>query len=339
MVIKKWAENAIREWKERDDFEKYAVITYIVLVLAIVFISLKSQSETLSNLFKALPIVFLSLMFNRIKKTKKQVVEKNKEIESQKHLIEEHQKEIIDSITYAKRIQDAIIPSEEFIKTTFPNSFVLYKPKDIVAGDFYWMEKIGDTVFIAAADCTGHGVPGAMVSVVCSNALNRAVKEFGISDTGAILDKATDLVIETFEKSSSIIQDGMDISLLAVNKQNGQILWSGANNPLWYHAEGVLKEIQADKQPIGMNSHRKSFTTHSIAYQQGTTFYLFTDGFADQFGGPKGKKLKSRQLKETIEGTINKDLNLQQTYLSGLFESWKGNLEQVDDVCIIGIRL
>lgn len=308
-------------------------------------------------------IVFSFFLYNRFRITAKQksIIEKQKnlvdekneelnqqneeistqrdEIEHQKHLIEEHQKEMVDSITYAKRIQDAILPPTDLIKSKLPDTFVLYKPKDIIAGDFYWMEEINGCILIAAADCTGHGVPGAMVSVVCSNALNRAVKEFHLSDTGAILDKVTDLVLETFEKSVAEVKDGMDISLLSINKVTRQIQWSGANNPLWYFENEELKEIKADKQPIGKSDHRKPFTTHTISYTPDTTFYLFTDGYADQFGGPKGKKFKYKQFQQTLSAMLNQKPLSQQATLNSAFENWKGDLEQVDDVCIIGITL
>lgn len=251
--------------------------------------------------------------------------------------IEQKNKDITDSINYAKKIQQAILPSDEQFRSLFPNSFVLFRPKDIVAGDFYWMQQINKTVFIAAADCTGHGVPGAMVSVVCSNALNRAVKEFHLADTGKILDKVTDLIIETFEKSTTDVKDGMDISLLAINTETKQIQWSGAYNVLWYLQDKKLHEITADKQPIGKSDHRKPFTTHKIDYKPGTTFYLFTDGYADQFGGLKGKKFKYKQLEEIIVANSNKELEEQKEYLSAAFENWKGELEQVDDVTIISI--
>jgi serine phosphatase RsbU (regulator of sigma subunit) len=162
------------------------------------------------------------------------LVIKNNEILQQKQLIEEKQREILDSITYAKRLQHAILPPQEFISQCFSENFILYKPKDIVAGDFYWSEKIDNLFFIAAADSTGHGVPGAMVSVVCSNALNRSVKEFKYTTPGSVLDKTRELVIETFEKSASEIKDGMDVSLLCIDIQNKKVFWSGANNPLWY---------------------------------------------------------------------------------------------------------
>jgi serine phosphatase RsbU (regulator of sigma subunit)/sugar phosphate isomerase/epimerase len=280
-------------------------------------------------------LIFSFFLYNRFKVTQKQKVQ----IEEQKLQVEEHRKEIIDSITYAKRIQDAILPPPEFISKYAPDNFVLYKPKDIVAGDFYWAETIGDLFFIAAADSTGHGVPGAMVSVVCSSALNRAVKEFDLTDTGKILDKARELVLQTFEKSSSEVKDGMDISLLCLDSRNKKVYWSGANNPLWYVQNGEMKELKADKQPIGKTEHPKPFARHEISYLPFTVFYLFTDGYPDQFGGPLGKKFKYKQLEELLFTNHALPLAEQSDLLEQRFESWKGKLEQVDDVCIIGIRL
>jgi serine phosphatase RsbU (regulator of sigma subunit) len=254
-------------------------------------------------------------------------------------IIKEKNKDITDSITYAKRIQGAILPSKELVKQQLQNSFVLYLPKDIVAGDFYWMENIDGTIFIAAADCTGHGVPGAMVSVVCCNALHRAVKEFGLRRTGKILDKVTDLVIETFEKSTSELKDGMDISLLAINETNKTIEWSGAHNSLWYFKGAEFYEVKADKQPIGSFFNRKDFTTHSIEYASGTMFYLYTDGYADQFGGEKGKKFTYKRFKESITSIHDLEMHQQEETLEKEFNSWRGDLDQIDDVTIVGIRI
>jgi len=282
-----------------------------------------------------LVIVFSVFVYRSLRVTRKQ----KHVIEKQNELVEEKQKEILASITYAKRLQDAILPPPDFIKQHLPDNFILYKPKDVVAGDFYWMEVVDDYIFIAAADSTGHGVPGAMVSVVCSNALNRSVKEFGLRDTGKILDKVTDLVLETFEKSISDVKDGMDISLLAFHKPSRRIQWSGANNPLWYFAEGEFKEIKANKQPIGKYDNRQPFTAQNIEYSDNAIFYLFTDGYADQFGGPKGKKFKYKQLEEILHSIHNKNLEEQKKILGEIFESWRENVEQVDDVCIIGIQM
>lgn len=282
-----------------------------------------------------LVVVFAGFIFRSLRVTRKQ----KSIIEVQKKMVEEHQKEIIDSITYAKRLQDAILPPLDFVKKHLPDSFVLYKAKDIVAGDFYWMEVIDDIVFIASADCTGHGVAGSMLSIVCSNALNRTVKEFGLRNTGKILDKVTELVLETFEKSGEDVKDGMDISLLAINKTTKQIQWSGANNPLWYIQNEKLIEMPANKQPIGKHDNRSPFTAQDIVYRPHTTFYLFTDGFCDQFGGTKGKKFKYKQFEEKLLAMSDKPLIEQKDLLDKIFVEWQGKLEQVDDVNIIGIKI
>ena len=206
------------------------------------------------------------------------VKERTAEVVKQKELVEEKNKDILDSITYAKRLQDAILPPLSMIKMYFPEFFLFYKPKDIVAGDFYWMERVGDTILIAAADCTGHGVPGALVSVVCSNALNRTVKEFHITEPGRILDKVCELLMETFEKSESNVQDGMDISLCCINTKTKEIRWSGAFNSLWYIQNGKMYQIPADKQPIGKNDNFRPFNTYTLNLQKGDMLYLFTDG-------------------------------------------------------------
>jgi serine phosphatase RsbU (regulator of sigma subunit) len=306
---------------------------------------------------------FSIMMFNRFRVTKKQntiIGLQKQEVESQKHLVEEKQKEILDSIHYAKRLQEAILPPLHFINEHAPNNFVLYQPKDVVAGDFYWAEIKDDKFFIAAADSTGHGVPGAMVSVVCSNALNRTLNEFGITDTGKILDKTRELVLETFAKGNSEVKDGMDISLLCIDKQNNKAFWSGANNPLWYVKSSVTSsavekstdtgldsarpdiqiiELKADKQPIGKTEITKPFTAHEIGLQDGMQFYLFTDGFADQFGGPKGKKFMYKQLENLLISISHESMEIQKQKLENVFENWKGDLEQVDDVCVIGVKI
>lgn len=301
----------------------------------------KQEQTQRYTLYGGLTLVTLfgGFMFNRFRVTsrqKKVIENQEKETNRQKHLIEEKQQEILDSISYAKRLQDAILPPLSFIDSCIPENFVLYRPKDIVAGDFYWAESLNDLFFIAAADSTGHGVPGAMVSVVCSNALNRSVKEFGLTEPGNILGKTRELVIETFAKNNSEVKDGMDISLLCIDHSNHQVAWSGANNPLWYIQEGELIEIKADKQPIGKTEQVRPFTTHAIDLKKGTIFYLFTDGFADQFGGPKGKKFKNSQMKELLLQISSKSIKEQGKEMENHFDRWKGELEQVDDVCVIG---
>ncbi|MDF2452920.1 MAG: protein serine/threonine phosphatase, partial [Bacteroidota bacterium] len=259
-------------------------------------------------------------------------------MEKQKHVIQEHQNEIIDSITYAKRLQDAILPSVEEIKNNFPESFILYKPKSIVAGDFYWSEKVNEYNFIAAADCTGHGVPGAMVSIICSNALERAVNEFGLTETGKILDKVRDLVLNAFKKSNEDVKDGMDISLCRINTNTNEVQWSGANNPLWYFSENELNEVKGDKQPIGKYDHPQPFITHTFSFPKGINLYMFSDGYADQFGAGN-KKMTRKRFKEIVTSVQDKSMAEQNKILDDYFMSWKKDAEQIDDVCVIGLTV
>jgi tetratricopeptide (TPR) repeat protein len=276
----------------------------------------------------------------RVTRKQKQIIERQKEVvEEQKGVVETKNKEITDSITYAKRLQKAILPRRRDIHATFPGSFILFLPKDIVSGDFYWMEKANDSILIAVGDCTGHGIGGAMLTIVCSNALNRAVKEFHLTEPGIILNKVRELVIETFEKSGSEIQDGMDISIAAINRLSGEVKWAGANNPLWYITGGLLKEQKADKQPIGKTDNLLPFTNHTLKLMAGDSIFLFTDGFADQFGGPKGKKFKYKALQELLSSNASLAPKDQTNHLGEVFAAWKGDLEQTDDVCVIGIRL
>lgn len=288
------------------------------------------------------------------KKANKTILAQKEETEKQKGIIElksmqleEKNREIVDSITYARRLQEAILPPQKLVKQYLNDSFILYKPRDIVAGDFYWMETVpssvsaGNVILFAVADCTGHGVPGAMVSVVCSGAMNRAVKEFGLTSPGPILDKVRDLVIETFEKSESEVKDGMDISLCALDLNTYQLTWAGANNPLWIlrNDTQTIEEVKADKQPIGVTDHPKPFTTHQLQLHKDDVVYLSSDGYADQFGGEKGKKLKDANLKKLLLEIYREPMEQQSKQLNEAFEAWRGGLEQVDDVCVIGVRV
>ena len=313
---------------------KRGAITLVLSILYIYFAyyGTQSQKEDAPMVFIALMVLLMALILRRTENA-------NVTISTQKKALEEKNKEILDSITYAKRLQDATLPSLVSIKKLLPESFVLYKPKDIVAGDFYWMESLDGTILIAAADCTGHGVPGALVSVVCSNALNSAVKEFHITEPGKILDKACELILETFEKSENNVQDGMDISLCSINTKTNEIKWAGAYNSLLYVHNGEMKEMPADKQPVGKYDRPLPFNTRLINIQKGDTFYLFTDGYADQFGGPKGKKFKYRQLQDLLLANSNYSMEKQKSELEKRLSEWKGGLEQVDDILVIGIRV
>ena len=290
-------------------------------------------------------------LFFVLRRTKKH----NVQLAEQKEIVESQKNEIVDSIKYAKRIQSAILPPNKIVKTYLEDSFILYKPKDIVAGDFYWMQAIGEDVIFAAADCTGHGVPGALVSVVCHNALNRSVKEFKLKNPDEILNKTRALVIEEFEKSDDEVKDGMDIALCVLNQQ--KLKYAGAHNPLWLIRKGefeadmsenrntvisnghTLLEIKADKQPIGKGHREENFTLHECELKEGDRIYIFSDGFADQFGGEQGKKFKSKGFKKLLLSIQGENMNNQKQLIDEAFENWKGNLEQLDDVCIIGVQM
>ena len=259
--------------------------------------------------------------------------------------INEKSLEMKKSIEYSKGLQESILQKPNSLKTLFADSFLLYLPKDIVAGDFYWWHKHNELIFITAADCTGHGVPGAMLNVICINALNKAIIDEGIYDPGKILDRLIQLVGETFMHGDR--KDGMDLSFCVFNEQNNKLLWAGANNPLWLiKNNGDFIELKPNKQAIGLPDPSKSiipFTTHELVLENGDRLYMFTDGFADQFGGkkdlPKGKKLKYKPFLAQLIQLNNLNMLEQEIELKTFFETWKGNVDQTDDVCLIGIRI
>jgi len=291
-----------------------------------------------------LALVFAAFIFNRFRLTSKQkdIIEEQKQIVDQAYdELEEKNTEILDSINYAKRIQSAILPPSKLVKEKLRDSFVLYKPKDIVAGDFYWLEplKKEEGVLFAAADCTGHGVPGAMVSVICNNGLNRSVREYGLTEPGKILDQTRELVIAEFEKSEEEVKDGMDVALCRL--KGTQLQYAGAHNPLWVIRKDSeeVEEIKANKQPIGKFDEPLPYTTHTLELKAGDSFYIFSDGYVDQFGGEKGKKFKSLNLKRLLLSIQKESMEEQMASVDKAFEDWKGDLEQLDDVCVIGVRV
>lgn len=318
----------------------------------------KSRKEQVIKYGLALALFGLLAILGLVLRNYRNKVRSNKQISSQKNSLEEKNEEIIGSITYAKRLQNAILPSEQSLTKHLPEQFVLYEPKDIVAGDFYWMHTDGNQIFFAVSDCTGHGVPGALVSIVCSNAMNRATKEFGLKKTGAILDKTTELVLESFSESEEHVNDGMDISLIRMT--DNKIQFSGAYNGLWIVSEypthllsqlqakqfrlteeegRSLIEIKANRQPVGYYENRVPFDTVEIQLQKGDQIYLLTDGFGDQFGGSENKKYKTSQLKRFILQIASQPISAQKAALALEFDQWKGAAEQVDDVCLVGIKM
>jgi serine phosphatase RsbU (regulator of sigma subunit) len=306
----------------------------------------------------------------KINEQKIKVENQKKEIELSHIALEVTHQEISDSISYAKRIQEAILPEKEHLKLILEDSFVFYQPKDVVSGDFYWLVEKDDFTLFAVADCTGHGVPGAMVSVVCHNALNRVVREFNIIEPAKILDKTREIVIETFKAKEGVVKDGMDISICSHNKKKNEVQWAGAYNPLYYIKNGS-KEVEMvipDKQPVGPFIRSKNFTNHTLHLSKGDLLYLFTDGYVDQFGLSKsiktkaeeiindpsasgeekksaqnallkGRKFKHGQFKELLYRIKDEKMEEQGIEMKRVFLEWSESFSQIDDVCVIGVRI
>ncbi|MDF1675482.1 MAG: two-component regulator propeller domain-containing protein [Vicingaceae bacterium] len=325
----------------------FIVLCVVILVITIVVV-IKFREKAL--------IKEKHVLEEKVKERTAEVVQKSKEVEMKN-------KDIIDSINYAKRIQDAILPSEEEFSQSLKNTFVLFNPKDIVSGDFYWMQILpnspegGDVVLFAAADCTGHGVPGAFMSIVGHNLLDKIVGEYRVTSPAEILNYLNKGVSETLRQSAeqTNIKDGMDISLCVFNTQTKVLEFAGAYNPLYivsqHNIEGVevniesetglkLYEVKADRFPIGNYTDEvKQFTNHSFNLNEGDTVYLFSDGYADQFGGTHGKKFRYKQFKELLLVINSQTMEKQKEILQKTFTEWKGELEQIDDVIIIGSKV
>lgn len=272
-------------------------------------------------------------------------IHKEKErIEKIKIEVEHKHKEIVDSVTYAKRIQDAILPNVEEISTAFPQSFVLFKPKDIVAGDFYWFHTDPDgegTSFIAAADCTGHGVPGAFMSMLGSDKLNDSIlHSTDVSKILQLVNLGMKKALRQTDKADST-RDGMDIALCSFNKELTQMSYTAANRPLWIIRNGKneVEETKATKTAIGgLTADDQEFTKHTVNLNKGDFIYIFTDGYADQFS-PDDKKLMTRKFKEVLLSIQHLPMTEQGVYLEKFIDDWKVNTEQTDDVLVIGIKI
>ncbi|MEP7264823.1 MAG: response regulator [Bacteroidota bacterium] len=269
-----------------------------------------------------------------------QVKERTAEIVQQKEIIVEKNKEILDSIHYAKRLQAAILPPNRQMNELFSQHFTLYMPKDIVAGDFYWMESLGDYIYLVAADCTGHGVSGALMSMLGVSLLSRVVNEKQITEPGEILNALHLSVIAALKQQENETHDGMDILLCRFNKDFSEIHFAGANRPLWLVRNNILEEFKTDKMPVGgLQVEHNSFTTQTLTLIKGDMLYLSTDGYADQFGGEAGKKLMTKKFKEVLAEISGMNMTEQKDHLYKVHEDWRGNNEQVDDILVIGLRL
>ncbi|MEW6468001.1 MAG: two-component regulator propeller domain-containing protein [Bacteroidota bacterium] len=250
--------------------------------------------------------------------------------------------EIKDSINYAKRIQEAILPLEVDIKKELPEHFIFFKPRDVVSGDFYWFNQKGDKVYIAACDCTGHGVPGAFMSIIGNSLLNEIINENHVTEPAHIMNMLRQKLITSLkqQKGEQESKDGMDMVLCCIDKGSGKISFAAANNPLYLVSSGTLTEYKGDKQPVGISgTELKPFTHQEITVRPGDVFYMFTDGFPDQFGGAQGKKFLYKRFKEVLLSIHAKPMDVQHAELEKAFHQWKAEHYQVDDVLVIGIRV
>jgi len=266
----------------------------------------------------------------------------NKILKAQKEIIEEKNKDITDSINYAKRLQTAILPPKDFVKSVLPEHFIIYQPKDIVSGDFYWVSHHESKIMIAAIDCTGHGVPGALLSIVGHNAINQTVNESGILQPSKVLDSMNTLIKKVLHQDKgSDIRDGMDMALCTFDKTTNTLEYAGANNPVFILSDGKLNIIKGSKLTVGSMEEEKVEppVNHSIQLKKGDCFYIFSDGYVDQFGGKDNKKFKTSKFQELLISINNQSMPEQEKSISKAFKDWKGNNEQVDDVLIIGIRV
>jgi len=329
-------------------------ISLIANIIFFYFNSTLSLSEIMVNgglLTFSVAIFSILLIKTRFRLTKKEVIARFA-LEESKQEIEEKNKEVLDSINYAKRIQSALIPPINVFKKILPKSFIIFEPKDIVSGDFYWISELSTTkenaenneklVVFSVADCTGHGVPGAFMSLIGLKILNQAIKNKFVNTPSQALDFLNKEVYNTVNKHSdenNIIRDGMDVALVSINYSNLMLYFSGAKNPVYIVRNKQLHEIKGDKQPIGALVNNSPFINHEYQLEKGDMIYIFSDGFADQFGGPKGKKLKYRPFKNKLIECSSKGVEIQKRELLELFNSWKGSLDQLDDVCVIGVRI
>ena len=292
--------------------------------------TINSQQSLLALALVSIVLIsFLLLVILKINTQRKKV------------LVEIRQKnnDILNSLSYAKKLQRALLPTQDVISPVFNAHFILYKPKDIVSGDFYWMEKKGGKIYFAVADCTGHGVPGAMMSVICSKSLTKTVQDLNITEPAKILDRAVEELNGYFSRSDITINDGMDLALICIDSKHNILTFAGAHNPLYYFKNGKLNIVKADKQPVGAYDYRQPFTQQEIDLTEIDTLYLFSDGYTDQFGGPRNKKFSKKKFRALLETIQKHDMVDQLEMIKTELENWQGQDEQVDDICVAGIKL
>ncbi len=308
------------------------------------------RKEKLILVFIALSFIFFAMAFfsfrqYRLKnKVNALLEEKSAAIQEQHTIIELKNKDITDSIRYARHIQEAVLPPQDLMYELLKECFVVYIPKDIVSGDFYWVKKLDeDRVLFAAIDCTGHGVPGAFMSVLAHSAITRVAEQYDLAKPSLILNYLSDAIKETFRHHhyEGNISDGMDLSLCMLDRKRMKLHFAGARNPVVLISNADMKEIKGDKQFIsGTRDHLcEAFTQHELDLKKGDMIYIFTDGYSDQFGGPQGKKFKQSRLRDLLTRVSTENIHNQKRILEKTILDWKGNLEQIDDILVMGVRV
>jgi len=279
----------------------------------------------------------------KVRQRTAEVVKQKEEIDQQKEQLEEYFLQVTDSIKYAQKIQEAILPPESYVRKLLPDSFIFYRPKDIVSGDFYWLGEAEDRVYFAAVDCTGHGVPGAFMSIVGYNQLKQAVITTNGGSPAEILDHLNIGVSETLHQKdeNSTSKDGMDVAICSLNHKTKELQYAGAFNPLYLLRDGKIVQTKGDKFPIGsfLDGATPNFTNHKLQLLEGDILYIFSDGYADQFGGPRGKKMMYKKFRDTLIANSQKDLSVQKDLLRDHLYDWMGEEEQVDDILVIGVKV
>ncbi len=283
----------------------------------------------------------LNTTLEMVKQQKEEISFQKTEIEVQRDTLSKQNIQITDSINYANRIQQAALPSKKSIKKILPEHFIFFKPRDIVSGDFYWVNKIDDKIIVAVADCTGHGVPGAFMSMLGISFLNQIVSKEEVMQPNQVLEKLRKQVKSTLDQTGEKYEskDGMDIAFCEIDTKTNKLQFAGANNSLYIIRNKELKVLKPDHQPIGINIKEKTFTNHKFQLQKHDTLYMFSDGYYDQFGGEHDHKFLSSRFKELLISVNDKILSEQKQILEQTFNDWRGNSNQIDDVLVMGIQI
>lgn len=330
-------ENKARQ--KRDDLFKIFLAFALLLVTGIAVIVLRSnRHQQRANMMLQQKNAEILQQSEEINAQKEQIEMQHALVVEQRDEISVKNKHITDSILYARRIQEALLPTEEYINRNFGENFIIYKPRDIVSGDFYWFAHKGNKIVFTAVDCTGHGVPGAFMSMIGGEVLTTLTNK-NILESNTILDKMNEYIVRALKQDATENQDGMDIALCVIDKENKTVEYSGAKNPLVYIQNNELFQIKADKQSIGGHQSGKTFAKNVINYESPTWFYVFTDGVQDQFGGPSQRKFMIKRLKELLFEHHKKTPAEQKAILDGEITEWMKDTEQTDDILLIGFML